>query len=445
MNFMNLSVRTYIIIVVIGVLLIAGGFIFATAIPLIFPEQASAEAQQVDELFRVLLVIGGAIFLLVQGLLAYSVWRFRARAGDRSDGIVLHGNNVLEIVWTAVPAVIVFVLTILSYNVFWSLQAPKDNEMLVRVDGRRFNWAFSYDTDVPMPNDPSSNVVVKSADLHTYLGQPVVLEMQAQDVIHSFWVPAFRIKQDLIPGRVTTVRFTPVEVPGEEYPASYPVRCAELCGANHGIMITSVIVHRDQADYQAWLDAQIETILNPPPDPVEFGRLVLTDPSFALPCYSCHILNIDDPDTPWTGAIGPALNGVADRAAGPRSTATGLSAADYLYQSIQDPTAYLVPGFGPLMPPNLVQDECQLQAIVAYLCTASETSQAQCTIDTEQYAQQCTGPGGAPAGESTAEATAAVESTAEATSAVSEATVEASSEPAAMGTAVPTEEATAGT
>ena len=91
MNSMNISLRTFVTIAVIGVLLIAGGFLFATATPLLFPEQASAEATQVDDLFRILLMIGGAIFLLVQGLLAFSVWRFRAKAGDTSDGVVMHG------------------------------------------------------------------------------------------------------------------------------------------------------------------------------------------------------------------------------------------------------------------------------------------------------------------------------------------------------------------
>src|SRR5688572_19659630 len=144
MNSMNISLRTFVTIAVIGVLLIAGGFLFATATPLIFPAQASAEAKQVDDLFRILLVIGGAIFLLVQGMLAFSVWRFRAKVGDTSDGIVMHGNSTLEIIWTAIPAVIVFLLTILSYQVFVTIQSPKDGEVTVGAVGARFNWAFTH-------------------------------------------------------------------------------------------------------------------------------------------------------------------------------------------------------------------------------------------------------------------------------------------------------------
>jgi cytochrome c oxidase subunit II len=453
MNFMNLSVRTLVTIAVIAVLLIAGGFIFALATPLIFPDQASAEAQQVDDLFRILLVIGGAIFLLVQGMLAFSVWRFRAKAGDTSDGIVLHGNNVLEIVWTAIPAVIVFILTILSYNVFWSIQAPKENEMQVGAVGARFNWAFSHNAPMdvfpetldlsglpqPLQDDIEEDnaLTVTTPQLHTYVGRPVELVMEPRDVIHSFWVPAFRIKQDLIPGRETTVRFTPTAA------GTYPIRCAELCGANHGLMITDVVVHEDETAYNAWLVPEMDKILHPPPDPVIRGEQVLIDQPY--PCFSCHVLSIDDPQTPWIGAIGPALNGVADRAAGPRSTATGLSAADYLYQSIQDPHAYLVPGFGALMPPNLVQSDCEIQAIVAYLCTVSDTGQPQCTIDEDAYAQQCVGAAGAPSGaESTPEAGAPLESTAEATAELTgDSTAEATSEPVVTSTPAPTSEGTA--
>lgn len=465
MNSMNLSVRTLVTIAVIGVLLIAGGFLFAVATPLLFPAQASAEAKQVDDLFRILLIIGGAIFLLVQGLLAFSVWRFRARPGDSSDGIVMHGNSTLEIVWTALPAVIVFLLTIFSYQIFVSIQSSKEGEVQVGAVGARFNWAFSHNAPIdiyPTAVDPATlteaarndlsddnSLTITAPDLHTYVGQPVELVMESRDVIHSFWVPAFRVKQDLIPGRMTTVRFTPTIAD------TFPIRCAELCGANHGLMTANVVVHPDKASYDAWLVLKMEEIINPSVDPVEVGHDILASNIYA--CFTCHVLNIDAV-SPWIGNIGPALNGVADRAATSRASATGLSAAEYLYQSIQEPTSYLVPGFGPLMP-QLVVDDCQLQAIVAYLCTVSDTGEPQCTIDEEAYAQQCGRPGGAvaPSADSTAEATSDAglvsEATAEATLSA-DSTAEATAETTAEATSVPTEatpvadstaEATAGT
>ena len=431
----NLNSRTVITLVIVGVLLIGGGFVMTLAIPYIFPPEASAEANQVDGLFRILLIIGGAIFLLVQGMLAYSVWRFRARPGDNDDGIVLHGNTTLEIVWTAVPAVIVFLLTILSYQVFVNIESPKDNEMTVHVDARRFNWAFSYQTNVPDPTDSTKNIVVQSTDLRTYVGQPMLMEMESQDVIHALWIPAFRVKQDVIPGRVTTVRFTPT-LANDEVNPYYPIRCAELCGPNHGMMTSQVIVYQNETDFQTWLDGETDKVLHPPADPVIRGHDILA--SNIYPCFTCHTLNIEGAAQPWNGNVGPSLNGVADRAVGIRSQATGQSGADYIKQSVHDPTAYLVPGFGPLMP-QLNVPECQLEAIVAYLCTVSETGQPQCSIDTDQFNQQC--GGAAPAAESTAEATANVsslsESTAEATSnlsSLSEATTEATSAPAGEAT-----------
>ncbi len=408
MNSTNVSPRTVVTLIVVGVLLIGGGFLISQATPLIFPVEGSAEASQIDQLFRIALLIGGAIFLLVQGLLAYSVWSFRARAGDMSDGPNLHGNTTLEIVWTAIPAVIVVVLTILSYQVWTSIQSVKEDEQVVEVTGARFNWAFSYHT--PDPRDTTQNLAIKSNELHTYIGRPVRLEMHTQDVIHAFWVPAMRIKQDVIPGRTTEYRFTPVEVAGETYPARYPIKCAELCGAEHGNMIAWVVVHQTEDDYTAWFDQELDKVLNPPADPVLRGEAILA--SQVYPCHTCHVLNTET--LQWTGNVGPALNGVADRAAGPRSTATGLSAADYLYQSIHEPGAYLVPGFGNLMP-QLNIPECEARSMVAYLCTLTESGAPACTVE---LPPEC--GTGAPA-ETTPEAPAEVtpeatlEATAEAT------------------------------
>jgi cytochrome c oxidase subunit 2 len=395
----SLSSRTVFTIIIVGIALIAGGFIISQATPLIFPTQASAESEQIDQLFRIALLIGGAIFLLVQGLLVFSIWRFRAKPGDASTGIDMHGNTTLEITWTAIPAVIVLVLTILSVQVWGSIQSPKADEMLVNVTGARFNWAFSYTVPNPNGGEPLN---IRSTELHTYVGRPVRLEMVTQDVIHSFWVPAFRIKQDLLPGRTTTVRFTPTEATAPDAP--YPIKCAELCGAAHGQMVGYVVVHESETDYIAWLDAQVFKVLNPPADPVERGRDLLA--SNVYPCYTCHVLG-DLADFQWNGNFGPSLNGIADRAAGSRATTTGLSAYDYLYQSIHEPNVYLVPGFGALMPQLNVPD-CEVQAMVAYLCTQSDSGSPTCTVDQEAYAAQCApaGAAAAPAAEATAEAPA---------------------------------------
>lgn len=387
------SSSTIIWIVLAGLAIIAGGFLIAALTPTLLPAQASAQAVQVDQLFRFLLTIGGAIFLLVQGVLAFSVLRFRARAGDISDGPPIHGNTTLEFVWTAIPAVIVLVITIYSYQVWTTTRAPQPNEAVGGVVGARFAWTFTYDVppeEFPAGVDTSQLAEQVQADIaddghiqlvanqfHTYVGQDVKLEMTTEDVIHSFWVPTMRLKQDLLPGRVTEVRFTPIEA------GVYRVVCAELCGSGHGNMAGEVVdgnlvgawivVHEDEETYRReFLEPEALAVLFPPEDPAQLGRQILA--SGRYPCNTCHTLG----DLGWVGNIGPSLNGIGARTQ--RLDATGDPDLDtYLHHSIREPGAYLVPGFGNLMPqfnpqptqPNYMPDT-DLNAIVAYLLTQTE-------------------------------------------------------------------------
>jgi cytochrome c oxidase subunit 2 len=429
---LNLSSTQIRNIAIVGVLLLVGGFIIGLLNPSLFPVQASAEAPLVDNLFYIMLVIGGAIFLLVQGLLIYSAVKFRAKPGDLSDGIHLHGNATLELIWTAIPAVIVTILTILAWSAFNTMQAPKDDEMVVQTTAARFNWAFNYEAPIslvesqgvdvanlPLPDTLAADVAdglltIRTTELHTYAGRPVRLDMQSLDVIHAFWVPVFRVKQDVIPGRTTSVRFTPT-LPNDPANAEswYPIKCTELCGAQHGAMVAYTVVHPDEASFNAWMSERMMGVLFPPPDPVERGFQLLS--SNIYPCYTCHVdSNLSEFN--WNGNVGPNLTDVADRAIGTRATNTGLSGPDYLYQSIHEPGSYLAPGYGNLMP-NLGIGDCDIRAIVQYLCTQSASGEPVCTIDTEAYANECTAgpppigadpnnpPPGAPGAEATAEAT----------------------------------------
>jgi cytochrome c oxidase subunit II len=433
-NKSGLSGTTIAIIVIVGVLLIGGGLLIGTFTSQVLPVQASAESVQVDNLFHILLVIGGAVFLLVQGMLVFSVWRFRAKPGDTSDGINMHGNTTLEIVWTAIPAVVVFVLTILSWQVFNSMMAPKEGEMTIKANAARFNWNFEYSMPLSIMGKqydvsklPQSvqddlkddnKITLTTATLYLTSGQPVVMQMQPRDVIHAFWIPAFRVKQDLLPGRVTTVRFTPTAA-GE-----YLLECTQLCGANHGAMRAPVIVVADEAALEAALQPIMKEIVEPPADPAARGRQLLA--SNVHPCYTCHNLS-DLASANWVGNVGPALNGVADRAATTRSASTGQTPQDYLYNAIHDPTSYLVPGYGPLMP-QLNVPECQVWDIVAYLATQSDSGKAPFKVD---IPPQCAVSSDAASTEATAEATSA-------NPAVNGApTVEATAEVTAAATAVP--------
>lgn len=377
-------------IVIGGILIIAGGFFIGTLTPNIVPVEGSAEAQQVDGLFRFMLVIGAAIFLLVNGVLAVSIIRFRARANDYSDGPPIQGNTTLEFVWTLIPAIIVTVLTLYAYSVWNNITSVKPNEQVVDVTGQRFAWTFTYDVteadlgDLGVAREQLSEDVNASfvdggaltfnyPQLATWVGKPVHVQLHTQDVNHAFWIPGMRIKQDLLAGRVTDIRFTPIEA------GVYRIVCAELCGSGHGDMAGTVdangnlrgawlIVYEDEETYmREFYRPEAQNVLFPPEDPVALGRQILAAGSY--PCASCHVLS----DLGWQGNVGPNLDDIGNRAATRRG---GFTAEEYLVNSIRHPGEYVVPGYGNLMPQfnpdpaltNYMPDD-HLNAIVAYLLT----------------------------------------------------------------------------
>ncbi len=267
----------------------------------LFPEQASEQAPLVDNFFDIMLTIGTALFLVVQGAILLFVIRYRRRPGDEGDGVPVEGNLPLEVFWTAIPALIVIFLGIYSVDIFQQMgglnpgdhashamshhhdpavavvaEAPQEGrsdlsapllasaggipqvgigaspdvqgkppDLTVDVTGMQYAWIFTY---------PDQGIV--SGELHIPVGQDVQLNLSARDVIHSFWVPQFRLKQDAIPGVPTELRFKATKV------GTYPVVCAELCGGYHGAMRTQVIVHTPE-EFQAWLSQNQTTAAMP--------------------------------------------------------------------------------------------------------------------------------------------------------------------------------------
>lgn len=216
-------------------LLVIGAGILVGRYVNLMPPAATLEAVMIDRLFNIMLGIAAAIFLLVEGVLLYAVLRFRRRKGREGEGLPLHGSNRLELAWTFIPALIVFWLAAVSGQVIFQLDATPQDPLRVRVVARQFSWQFEY---------PEHGVT--SSELNVPVGQPVVLELISMDVIHSFWVPAFRLKEDALPMRETRLNFTASAV-GE-----YPVVCAELCGAGHAQMRTRVLVLNPDA-FDSWL------------------------------------------------------------------------------------------------------------------------------------------------------------------------------------------------
>ncbi len=360
-----------------GAVILVGGYLIGAATPSVLPVQASAESEQIDTLFRVTLTLSGVLFLLVQGLLIYSVFRFRVRLDDTGDGPNIHGNATLEIIWTTIPAIIVFFLALYGWQVWNTMRTEKPNEMVVYTEASRFNWAFTYtDPENRLADAPQQTIT--SGTLYMYVNQPMLVKINATDVIHSFWIPTMRLKQDALVGRETEVRFTPTLA------GRYALRCAELCGDGHGRMITYAVVYDDYEQYKSqFLDIQVNNILNPPADPVLVGESVLASATYA--CAGCHALD----SLGWTGITGPSLNGIGSRAGESRATAAGVSSgAAYLAQSLRHPNAYQVPGYALVMPqfgpsadqPATIEGagyiympDDHLLGIVSYLCMQTES------------------------------------------------------------------------
>ena len=251
-------------------LLVLGGLWIGQNINLL-PVDASTNAPIYDELFRVLFSIGTILFVGIVGLIIYSLVRFRRRPGQLGDGLALEGNLPLEVFWTAVPAIVVLFVGLFSYDIYERMggMAPlshSDHGSAMATEQRiwggigssEMSTTSSLPSEQPLPVDvtamqfaflfhyPDGDIM--SGELHVQAGRPVTLRMEAKDVIHAFWVPEFRLKQDVIPGQPTVLDFTPTR------PGRYPIVCAELCGPYHGGMRSTVVV--DSADdFNAWLQA----------------------------------------------------------------------------------------------------------------------------------------------------------------------------------------------
>jgi len=303
--------RTLLVVsIIFGVALVCG-YLVAANVNLL-PEVASTRGELMQRLFNSLLGAATVVFVLVEGLLVYSVIRFRRRAGDGGEGVAVHGNTALEVFWTAIPALLVVVIAVYSFRVLSASEAETEKPMVVEVIGRQFSWEFRY---------PEQGLT--SSDLHLPVSEPVRFEITSEDVIHSFWVPNFLAKRDATPGQVSEFAVTPSEI------GVFPVRCAELCGPGHAAMVSQVIVETPE-EFDAW----VERMASLPGNSTEAGRLLFG----RYGCTGCHVLA----DAGANGLIGPSLEGIGTRAG---ETVAGLDADAYLRQSILEPNVHLVPTY----------------------------------------------------------------------------------------------------
>jgi cytochrome c oxidase subunit 2 len=295
----------------------------------LFPPSASTLSTEVDLLFLYILGVSLFFFVLIVGLLIFFSVRFRQ--SERGEVVPqVHGNLALELFWTAIPLVLVLSFFAWGADLFFRIKRPPTETLEIYVVGKQWMWKIQHQQGPREINQ-----------LHIPVGQPVKLTMTSEDVIHSFYVPAFRVKQDVLPGRYTTLWFEATRT-GE-----FHLFCTEYCGTEHAGMGGSVVVMEPE-DYETWLAG----------GKAGESLVVAGERLFGqLGCQTCH------GDQP--GARGPSLTGVFGHDV---TLATGqvLVADDaYLRESIMSPQAKLVAGYDPIMPqyPGVISEEGLLQLI----------------------------------------------------------------------------------
>jgi cytochrome c oxidase subunit 2 len=338
--------------VVVGVVASAAGIAVGIAIDW-FPTQASTQAGPIDHLWDVLIWSSVPVFVLVTTIVLFSVWKFHMRPGEENlDGPPIHGNTRLEVVWTAIPAIILVALCTYAYVVLTDIEEAQANEMRIDVTGQQFAWSYAY----PQPGGKS----VRSNVLYLAKDRPVRFDVRALDVLHDFWVPAFRMKIDAVPGIGTRYRVTPDRL------GTYPVVCAELCGLGHSTMRSTVKVVTP-AQFDAWMakqQAPAGSAAAPPgggktapaaAPKVDAKKLFAEGNGTSTACGACHTLA----DAGTSSQTGPELDKVLKG-----------KDASFVRESILKPDAEIAAGFqGGIMPKDYgdTLSQQELDALVTYL------------------------------------------------------------------------------
>ncbi len=299
------------------------------------PPQVSTTASGVDWLFYFILGISVFFFVLIVALMVLFVVRYRRRGNQRAEPSP-HHNMALEVTWTAIPVVLVVIIFFFGFKGFLDMATPPANAYEVLVQGQKWKWTFTY---------PNGYV---DENLHVPVSRPVRLVMSSADVIHSLYVPAFRVKQDVVPGRYAKAWFEATE-PGE-----YDLFCAEYCGTSHSDMIAHVVVH-PPGEFEQWLEKAsnfLDTM-----SPVEAGRKLYQ----VRGCQQCHSVD-------GSAKTGPSLLGVFGHSQRLADGTTVLADENYIRESILEPQAKVVAGFEPVMPTYQGRlSDAEIGAIIEFL------------------------------------------------------------------------------
>ncbi len=308
----------------------------------LWPQRASSMAGNVDALYIFLLIVSGMMTLLIFTALIYFAARYRHRRGVPAEQI--EGSIPLELTWSIIPMCVFMAIFLWSAVVFFHLRTPPRDSTEVYVVAKQWMWKLEHAEGQREINE-----------LHVPVGRDVKLIMTSQDVIHSFFVPDFRMKQDVVPGRYTVAWFRATK------PGTYHLFCTQYCGTQHSSMIGYIIV-MEPAQYEAWMSGGSTGPLS------ATGEKIFAE----LGCSTCHRSDGQ--------GRGPNLQGVFGRPVALEDGRTVTADENYLRECILDPGAKRVKGFQPIMPTfqGLVSEE-QLNALVAYVKSLSQPGQSGAT------------------------------------------------------------------
>ena len=304
-------------------------------------ESASTTAGSVDALYIYLVMISALMTVLIFTTLIVFAIKFRKRRGKPAEQI--EGSNILEITWSVIPFAVFLSFFVWGAVIYFQERTPPQDAMEVYTVAKQWMWKFEHAAGQREINE-----------LHVPMGRDVKLIMTSQDVIHSFYVPAFRIKQDVLPGRYTTFWFHATK------PGTYHLFCAEYCGTQHSGMIGWIVV-MEPRDYEAWMSGGAAS----QPLAVSGAKLFSE-----LGCVTCHRSD--------TQGRGPNLAGVYNKPVLLQDGRTVIADENYIRESILEPAAKVVSGFKPVMPTfqGQVSDE-QVNALVEYVKSLAQPSAAQ--------------------------------------------------------------------
>jgi cytochrome c oxidase subunit 2 len=302
------------------------------------PVQGSTGAVVVDRIFSLILWVSVFFFVLIVSLMVLFVVRYRRRAGREGAEPSPRHNTALEVTWTAIPILIVIVIFVWGFRAFLNLNVPPANAYEVLVTGQKWKWLFTY---------PNGHV---DENLHVPVNTPVSLVMTSEDVIHGFYIPAFRLKRDVVPGRYVKLWFRATKQ-GE-----YQIYCTQYCGTGHSDMWAKVVVH-EPGGFERWLEEASDFLKKMPP--AQAGeRLYRT-----RGCAQCHTVN-------GAAGTGPTFLNLFGHQVPLEGGKAVVADEDYVRESIMDPQAKVVAGFQPVMPTfkGRLTDQ-EITAIIEYLKT----------------------------------------------------------------------------